>query len=99
MSKDHANLPCCLQWCAQTIPVCGSYQKNLVGLLLPAVAQAVSAEENGQTQNEALSTVMPQLLQVTRLFSFQMYVPFVTLFACCHCNECLHASNRWVSSY
>ncbi len=73
--KDQAQfaLPC-LQWCAQTVPVCGSYQENLVGLLLPAVAQAVSAEQNGLTQNEALSSVMPQLLQVTLLCSFQMCV-------------------------
>lgn len=78
--KDQAQfaLPC-LQWCAQTVPVCGSYQENLVGLLLPAVAQAVSAEQNGQTQNEALSSVMPQLLQVTFLCSFQMYVLRVAL--------------------
>ena len=54
-----------LQWCAQTVPSCGSYQENLVGLLLPALAQAISAQENGQTQNEALSAVMPQLLQVS----------------------------------
>ena len=54
-----------LQWCAQTVPACGSYQENLVGLLLPALAEAVSAQENGQTQEEALSSVMPQLLQVT----------------------------------
>ena len=54
-----------LQWCAQTVPACGSYQESLVGLLLPALAEAVSAQENGQTQEEALSSVMPQLLQVT----------------------------------
>ena len=55
---------CVVQWCAQTVPTCGSYQQNLVGLLLPALAQAISAQENGQTQDEALSDVMPPLLQV-----------------------------------
>ena len=69
------NSPCCgpsvsspdvlaLQWCEQTVPACGSYQQNLVGLLLPAFAQAISAEENGQTKEEALGDVMPPLLQV-----------------------------------
>lgn len=53
-----------LQWCEQTVPACGSYQQNLVGLLLPAFAQAISAEENGQTREEALGAVMPPLLQV-----------------------------------
>lgn len=53
-----------LQWCEQTVPACGSYQQNLVGLLLPAFAQAISAEENGQTKEEALGDVMPPLLQV-----------------------------------
>ncbi|DBB04962.1 hypothetical protein WJX82_002727 [Trebouxia sp. C0006] len=67
-----ASCPQCFEnqqklWCAQTVPVCGSYQENLVGLLLPAVAQAVSAEQNGLTQNEALSSVMPQLLQASSL--------------------------------
>ena len=53
-----------LQWCGQTVPACGTYQQNLVGLLLPAFAQAISAEENGQTRDEALGAVMPPLLQV-----------------------------------
>ena len=53
-----------LQWCEQTVPACGSYQQNLVKLLLPAFAQAISAQENGQTRDEALGTVMPPLLQV-----------------------------------
>ncbi len=76
-------LPCCLQWCAQTIPVCGSYQENLVGLLLPAVAQAVSAEQNGQTQNEALSSVMPQLLQVSLLLLLLLFFFFALLRCMC----------------
>ncbi len=58
-----------------------------MGLLLPAVAQAVSAEQNGQTQNEALSSVMPQLLQVTLLCSFLMHVLYVILFAWYHRNK------------
>ena len=55
---------CVLQWCAQTIPKCGTYQQNLVGLLLPAVAQVATAQATGQTQEEALSTVLPPLLEV-----------------------------------
>lgn len=53
-----------MQWCAQTIPACGSFQENILGHILPALAQAVSAQQTGQTQTEALSLVMPQLLQV-----------------------------------
>ncbi|KAL3161829.1 hypothetical protein ABBQ38_008919 [Trebouxia sp. C0009 RCD-2024] len=54
-------------WCAQTVPRCGSYQENLVGLLLPALAQAITAQESGQTQHEALSSVMPPLLKAASL--------------------------------
>lgn len=35
-----------------------------MGLLLPALAQAITAQESGQTQHEALSSVMPPLLKV-----------------------------------
>ena len=61
-----------LQWCEQTVPACGSYQQNLVGLLLPAFAQAINAQENGQTRDEALGAVMPPLLQVIA----ECYPPF-----------------------
>lgn len=54
-------------WCAQTIPACGSFQENILGHILPALAQAVSAQQTGQTQTEALSLVMPQLLQASAL--------------------------------
>ena len=51
-----------------------------MGLLLPALAQAITAQENGQTQQEALSGVMPPLLQVWYLFcgSDQDYTIFNT---------------------
>ncbi len=80
-----------LQWCAQTVPACGSYQENLVGLLLPAVAQAVSAQENGQTQNEALSGVMPQLLQVIQPMRHSS-VGYTCLLAYCFRLQGCHAA-------